>query len=88
MLGEDRMEYSVTNYSSLFKLFQLVSFKAMIMRIWGYVIKLCCLYTFSRPGTAWGNEYLRYAVLLLISGLLLFDVYKDVKKFMQKRQKP
>lgn len=40
MLGEDRMEYSVTNYSSLFKLFQLVSFKTMIMRIWGYICQL------------------------------------------------
>lgn len=60
----------------------------MVVRIWGYIVNLFCLYGFSQPGSCWGNEYLRYAVLLYISGLLLFNVYKDVKKFMQKRRKP
>ena len=54
----------------------------MAMRIWGYIVNLFCLYGFSQPGSCWGNDYLRYAVLLYISGLLLFNVYKDVKKFM------
>ena len=43
---------------------------------------------FPNPALVGEIEYLRYAVLLYISGLLLFNVYKDVKKFMQKRRKP